>query len=72
MGSHIMGSIAVSCESSPQHAVIPVQVIAREKDDLDAKFDRALLYAEVNEPKKAVQAFESILDKRPGDPEVSC
>ena len=47
------------------------QVIARDKDDLDAKFDRALLYAEVHEPKKAVLAFENILDKRPGDPEVS-
>ena len=49
----------------------PAQVIARDRDDWDAKYDRALLYGEVNEPKKAVVAFDSILAKKPGDPEVS-
>lgn len=48
-----------------------MQVVARDKDDLDAKYDRALLYAEVNEPKKAVTALEGILTGRPGEPEVS-
>ncbi len=61
-----------SYESSPRLCFMALaQVVARDRDDLDARFDRAVLYAEVNEPKKAVLAFESILEKRPGDPEVS-
>ena len=47
-----------------------MQVIARDKDDVDARYDRALLYAEVNEPKKAVIALDGILKGRPGEPEV--
>ena len=47
-----------------------MQVIARDKDDIDARYDRALLYAEVNEPKKAVIALDGILKGRPGEPEV--
>ena len=47
-----------------------MQVIARDKDDVDARYDRALLYAEVNEPKKAVSALDGILKGRPGEPEV--
>ena len=46
-------------------------MIARDKEDVDAKYDRALLYAEINEPKKAVTGLEAILAKRPGEPEVS-
>ena len=46
-------------------------MIARDKEDVDAKYDRALLYAEINEPKKAVVGLEAILAKRPGEPEVS-
>lgn len=46
-------------------------MIARDKEDVDAKYDRALLYAEINEPKKAVIGLEAILPKRPGEPEVS-
>ena len=47
-----------------------MQVIARDKDDVDARYDRALLYAEVEEPKKAVIALDGILKGRPGEPEV--
>ena len=37
---------------------------------MDARYDRALLYAEVDEPKKAVTALDGILKGRPGEPEV--
>jgi hypothetical protein len=46
------------------------QVIARDKEDLDARWDRAVLYAEINEPRKALDAFETIAAARPGDSEV--
>jgi tetratricopeptide (TPR) repeat protein len=47
-----------------------VQVIARDREDLDARWDRAVLYAEVDEPKKALKEFESINSARQGDTEV--
>lgn len=47
-----------------------LQVIARDKEDLDARWDRAVLYAQINEPRKALDAFEAIALARPGDSEV--
>lgn len=46
------------------------QVIARDKEDMDARWDRAVLYAEIGEPRKALAAFEAIAAARPGDAEV--
>lgn len=43
-------------------------VIRRDPDDLDAQWDRALLYAEVKELNCAVEAFERVAELRPGDP----
>ncbi|KAK9830261.1 hypothetical protein WJX72_010654 [[Myrmecia] bisecta] len=36
------------------------KVLARDKDDLDARWDRAVLYTELNQPRKAVEQFELI------------
>ena len=37
-----------------------------DHDDMDARWDRAVLYAEINEPRKAAEAFEAIAAVRPG------
>lgn len=47
------------------------QVIARDKEDVDARWDRAVLYAEIDEPSKALAAFETIAAARQGDGEVT-
>eukprot|EP00803_Ostreobium_quekettii_P007609 evm.model.scf_98.11 EVM.evm.TU.scf_98.11 scf_98:86739-94967(-) len=46
------------------------RVIKRDSDDLDAQWDRALLYAEVKELGRATEAFEHVAQMRPGDAEV--
>lgn len=47
-----------------------LQVIARDKEDLDARWDRAVLYQEVGEHRRALACFDVIADARPGDGEV--
>ncbi len=46
------------------------QVIARDREDMDARWDRAMLFAEIGESKKALAAFEAIAAARPSDSEV--
>eukprot|EP00798_Chlamydomonas_sp_ICE-L_P009988 gene9988-7869_t len=46
------------------------RVIRRSKGDLDALWDRAVLYAEVNELERALAQFEEVGRQRVGDPEV--
>ena len=45
-------------------------MIARDKEDLDARWDRAVLYQEVGEHRRALACFDVIADARPGDGEV--
>ncbi|KAG1677647.1 hypothetical protein FOA52_010429 [Chlamydomonas sp. UWO 241] len=45
-------------------------VINRKKTDVDARWDRAVLYAEVGETAKAISQFGRIAELRPGDTEV--
>lgn len=45
-------------------------MIARDKEDLDARWDRAVLYQEVGEYKRALAAFDVIAEARPADGEV--
>lgn len=47
-----------------------LQVIARDRADLDARWDRAVLFAEIDEPRKALKEFETISTARQGDSEV--
>lgn len=46
------------------------QVLRRDKDDLDSKYDRALLYAEIEDNKKAIEEFTKLQEVRPDHPEV--
>ncbi|KAK9844168.1 hypothetical protein WJX81_006772 [Elliptochloris bilobata] len=46
------------------------KVIARDKEDLDARWDRAVLYQEVNEHRRALAGFNVIAEARPADGEV--
>jgi hypothetical protein len=46
------------------------QVIARDRDDLDARWDRAVLYQEVGEHRRALAAFDVIAEARPADGEA--
>jgi len=46
------------------------KVVRMDHDDMDARWDRAVLYAEINEPRKAAEAFEAIAAVRPGDADV--
>ncbi|GAX74553.1 hypothetical protein CEUSTIGMA_g2003.t1 [Chlamydomonas eustigma] len=46
------------------------KAINRSKQDLDARWDRAILYAEVNEMTKAISHFKQIGELRRGDVEV--
>lgn len=36
------------------------KVISRDKRDLDARWDRAVLFAEVNETSKAISQFQQV------------
>ena len=45
-------------------------MIARDKEDLDARWDRAVLYQEVHEHRRALTCFDVIAEARPGDGEV--
>jgi len=45
-------------------------VIARDRDDLDARWDRAVLYQEVGEHRRALAAFDVIAEARPADGEA--
>jgi len=46
------------------------QVLRRDKDDLDSRYDRALLYAEIEDNKKAIEEFTKLQEVRPDHPEV--
>ncbi|GFR52663.1 hypothetical protein Agub_g15257, partial [Astrephomene gubernaculifera] len=46
------------------------KVIARDRGDLDALWDRAVLYAQVGDIDKALAHFAEVGRARPGDPEV--
>ena len=46
------------------------QVIRRDRDDIDAKYERALLLAELGENRKALDGLEAVRSARPTDPEV--
>lgn len=46
------------------------KVVQRARDDLDAQWDRAVLYAEIGETRRALDQFEAIGKARLGDPEV--
>ncbi|GAB4822338.1 hypothetical protein N2152v2_009384 [Parachlorella kessleri] len=46
------------------------QILRRDKDDLDARYDRALLYAELEDDRKAIESFEQVQAIRPDHPEV--
>ncbi|DBA78961.1 TPA: hypothetical protein ACH3X1_008835 [Trebouxia sp. C0004] len=45
--------------------------INRDKNDLDAKWDKAVLHSEIDEPRKALKAFQQLATVRPGDPEIA-
>ncbi|DBB12946.1 TPA: hypothetical protein ACH3X3_005694 [Trebouxia sp. C0006] len=45
--------------------------INRDKNDLDAKWDKAVLHSEIDEPRKALKAFKQLATVRPGDPEIA-
>ncbi len=45
-------------------------MIARDRDDLDARWDRAVLYQEVGEHRRALAAFDVIAEARPADGEA--
>ncbi|KAK9787253.1 hypothetical protein WJX73_002044, partial [Symbiochloris irregularis] len=47
------------------------RVVVRDKDDMDAKWDRAMLLSRLNQPRKAIQALEHISELQPQDGEVS-
>ncbi|GMH45921.1 hypothetical protein BSKO_13884 [Bryopsis sp. KO-2023] len=44
-------------------------VVRRDRNDIDCQWDRALLYAEVGELRRAAEAFEAISEVRVGDKE---
>lgn len=46
------------------------RVLRQDKKDVDAKWDRAVLYAEIQETRQAVKEFELLAVIRTGDPEV--
>eukprot|EP00879_Flechtneria_rotunda_P025874 GHRR01027529.1.p1 GENE.GHRR01027529.1~~GHRR01027529.1.p1 ORF type:complete len:731 (+),score=267.01 GHRR01027529.1:1020-3212(+) len=46
------------------------KVLVKEQDNFEARFARARLYPLVNEPWKAKQQYQLLLDKHPGHPEV--
>lgn len=46
------------------------QILRRDREDLDAKYDRALLYADLEDQKKALEGFEQVQAARPDHPEV--
>ncbi len=46
------------------------KVVQRAREDLDAQWDRAVLYAEIGETRRALDQFEAISKARLGDPEV--
>jgi hypothetical protein len=37
-----------------------LQVLKRDKDDLDARYDRAMLYADMGENRKAIEGLEQV------------
>lgn len=46
------------------------KAVKADPDDVDAKWDRASLFAEHNDYQKAAEAFEQLLLQRPSDVEV--
>jgi predicted Zn-dependent protease len=47
------------------------QVIKRDREDVDARYERALLLAELSEHRKALEGLEAVRQARPADPEVA-
>lgn len=43
------------------------KLLARARGDLDAQWDRAVLYAQVGEPRQALRGFQRLARARPGD-----
>ncbi|KAL4427748.1 hypothetical protein ABPG75_001837 [Micractinium tetrahymenae] len=46
------------------------QVLKRDKEDLEARYDRAMLYADMGENKKAIEGLEQVQQMRPDHSEV--
>lgn len=42
----------------------PLQVLKRDKEDLEARYDRAMLYADMGENKKAIEGLEQVGGQR--------
>jgi len=39
---------------------IQMQILKRDKEDLDARYDRAMLYADMEENRKAIEGLEQV------------
>ena len=37
-----------------------MQILKRDKEDLDARYDRAMLYADMEENRKAIEGLEQV------------
>ncbi|PRW60262.1 general transcription factor 3C polypeptide 3 isoform X1 [Chlorella sorokiniana] len=46
------------------------QILRRDKEDLDARYDRAMLYADMEENRKAIEGLEQVQAARPDHSEV--
>ncbi|KAI7842713.1 hypothetical protein COHA_003644 [Chlorella ohadii] len=46
------------------------QILKRDKEDLDARYDRAMLYADMEENRKAIEGLEQVQAARPDHSEV--
>ena len=65
-----LADLSMRCGYVRQTIYCLSQVIKRDRDDIDAKYERALLLAEIQDNRKALESLESVRSARPSDPEV--
>ena len=52
--------LALPMPTNPACSSTVLQVLKRDKDDLDARYDRAMLYADMGENRKAIEGLEQV------------